>query len=1422
MGEDLKTTLSNIPCGLCVYRLAGGKISPVYHNSVFYEIMGYAEEHIRLVEKETSFLGVHPEDLEPLKRSIQGAIRSNGTVQHTYRLWNDSRGEYRWIRLEGSVKDAGDNTKLLYGVYSDVTGQIRTEMELNQATEKMQDIINAIPGGVAIYKVSDIFETVYFSDGVPELSGYTVEEYRELIKSDAAGMIYWEDTEMVLSRAGEVIRTHEIASFEFRKQHRDGHIVWVRVQIKWIGEEDGYPLLHCVFHNITDLKEAQLEVAHLVNSIPGGIASYRVEGERFIPTYFSDGVMALSGHSREEYEKMVADNALDIIYEPDRDRVLAAAVTALKSGGVLDVSYRMRHKNGQLIWIHLNGRRMGPLAESTGFYAVFTGMSADTRLFQSMVNETADAIYVIDRENYDLLYVNEARNLFAEGKNCVGQKCYAALHGKNAPCPFCTLKSRKPDGEEHEMLIEGTGRFYSTRFRETDWNGIPAYVKYVRDITETVITRKDNERLEQYFQTVLKNLPGGVAVVRYEDQGNMTPEFLSDGFAAMTGMTLQEAWDLYREDAMAGVHPEDRVYVYQQMNAYIAGGEGHCEIVYRLQKGDGSYLWVKNSLTLIEYEDGERRVYSVYQDMTNEKEEQNRIRQQYKDLILQHYHTQDPNALIVGHCNITQNRILEIIDHTHSDLLKNFGSAREGFFTGLSTLVVEEQERQEFLGMYLNKPALEAFRRGIPERQFECFVRMPCDTKGRYVQIKMNLVEEPDSGDVTGILTVTDITSQTISDRILHRLSAAGYDFVADIDLPNDCYRVLTSNEKAGCIPPREGLYSRWVQNMLETRLLPKDRDRYKAMMDPEGLSERLQNAGSYTFAYSITDDGGDVRTKNVTVSLVEARLGRVCLARADITDSVREQQGLLRLIAYTFELAGFINIGSGGLTLYTRKTVLENLPPYFTENYGVSIPRFVDGYIADENRDYAAAQFDIQTMAKRLEENPNGYDFLVSYRGENGERYKQVNVMWGDVNRSTICLVRADVTDVLAAERKTKKALENALSLAEEANRAKSDFLSAMSHDIRTPMNAIMGMTALAVAHMDEPGRVSDCLNKISVSSRHLLSLINDILDMSKIESSQITLNCRKINLTELLGQLSSIMSPQAKEAGLRLEFRTAEIRHVCFYGDFLRINQILLNILSNAVKYTPEGGSVAFLAEEIPPVDSGDGVRYRFTVSDTGVGMSEEFLSRIFEPFTRSTGTMRVEGTGLGLSITKGLVELMGGTITVKSRLHQGSSFCVELEGQWADTEGEDSVKAGGEPFPVNADKDLFAGRRFLVAEDNAINAEILCELLSMYGADSVVKTDGVQALQEFRTAAPGTYDAVLMDIQMPEMNGYDTARCIRGMKRSDAGEIPIIAMTANAFAEDVKAAMDAGMTAHVAKPIDVEVLRETLMKILPGRKE
>lgn len=555
-----------------------------------------------------------------------------------------------------------------------------------------------------------------------------------------------------------------------------------------------------------------------------------------------------------------------------------------------------------------------------------------------------------------------------------------------------------------------------------------------------------------------------------------------------------------------------------------------------------------------------------------------------------------------------------------------------------------------------------------------------------------------------------------------------------------------------------------------------------------------------------MVDDSGDIRIKNMTVFATDLRLGRVCLARTDITESVRQQQGLLYMIAYTFDLAGFVDLSSGGrLTMYTRDTVLKNLPPFIMENYDEAIMRFLGSHDSEDAKRDVRELFRTKTMLKNLREKPSGYDFLFSYKEDDGSlRYKQVNVLWGDANHRTICLVRADVTDMLASERQTKKILEDALALAEEANKAKSEFLSAMSHDIRTPMNAITGMTALAAAHLDDRERVADCLKKISVSSRHLLSLVNDILDMSKIESSKITLNRMSISLSGLVEQLSAIIAPQAGGAGLRFVINKGDIRHDCFYGDVLRINQILINILSNAVKFTPEGGTVEFRIEELETCREPEHTRYRFTVRDTGIGMSEEFLSHIFDPFTRSNRTAGIEGTGLGLSITKGLVDLMGGTISVESRVGEGTTFCVELEGECADGMDSDvSEETDAGILEPGADT-LLAGRRFLIAEDNAINAEIISELLRMFGAEPVLRQNGAQAVREFRDAPAGTYDAVLMDIQMPVMNGYEAARAIRETDREDAGTIPVIAMTANAFAEDVEKSRRAGMNAHISKPV------------------
>lgn len=1413
--EQLRQSLSSIPCGLCVYRYEGGRIIPLFHNRTFYEIMGYSPEHIRSVEQATEFLGVHPEDMAPLQDKIQLLLRNGGTIRHTYRVWNDKQGGYRWIRLDGSAKPDGDDGKLLFGVYSDVSGEKELEAELTDANGKMQDIINAIPGGVAVYKVSDKFETIYFSDGVPELTGYTAEEYRIWCRRDAAEMTYREDTGMVVAKAGEVIESRGMAEFEFRKLHRNGQIVWVRVQMKWIGEQDGCPLLHCVFHNITDYREAQLEKDHLINSIPGGIVSFRYEGSGFVPTFISDGAMALTGYSRGEYEEFCRYDIFEGVYEPDRERVLSAARCACQSGGVLDVSYRIRHKQGNLIWIHLNGRRMGPILDGARFYAVFSGMSAEARLFQNIANETADAIYVIDKRNYDLLYANEAKPLFVRKADSLGQKCYAALHGKTEPCEFCTLNEHRADGQKHEMTVDSSGRFYSTNFREMDWNGIPAYVKYVWDVTEEVRTRREKERLEMYFKNVVEKLPGGISVLRFESDGTMNPEFISPGFAQLAHMTQQEAETRYRTDAFAGIVSEDAEAARKKLSYCMERGEGQFEFSGRMERAGEKDIWVKGTYSLRHTSDGTNRLYAMFTDISGAVEEKEQLRLHYEELIRQHYRMPGPNALIVGHCNITRNRILEIIDYTDSDLLETFGTVREEFFTGIAGLVTDEKERRAFLEKYLNAPAMNAFLNHDTEQILDCFIRLPRENRGRYARFKVNLVETPDTGDVTGILTVTDITDQTISDRILHQISSAGYDMVADLDLEQDTFTVLTGSERSGCVPETGGSHSGRVEFMLQSAVVPKDRECYSRCLEAHRMRERLEQEGTYTFSYSVMDEMGDIRTKKMTVSAIDLRLSRVCLLRTDITDSVREQQGLLNMMAYTFELMGFINISEGRFVMYNRRMVLEYLPAYVIENYNDAVGIFSDVYVSEESRDEVRTQFRLETMLRRLEEEPAGYDFVLPYMPGGELRYKQIIVLWGDQNHRTICMVRADVTDMLAAERKAKKELEKALKQAEEANRAKSDFLSAMSHDIRTPMNAIIGMTALAVAHLDEREWVEDCLKKISVASRHLLSLVNDVLDMSRIERSKIILNLMKQSLSGLIEQISAIMVPQAAEAGLRFDIRFGSILHDTFYGDSLRISQILINLLSNAVKFTPEGGLVEFLAEEVPPVKGENNVRYRFTVSDTGIGMPEEFLNRLFEPFVRNSSAERIEGTGLGLSITRSLVELMDGEIAVESQVNRGSVFRVELECQAAEGEPDSGPDKKAETGTVT--ERTFDGRRFLIAEDNEINAEILCELLRMSGADSVVKTDGEKAVREFRESPANTYDAILMDIQMPVMNGYEAAREIRKTQREDARRIPIVAMTANVFMEDVQAAGEAGMTAHVAKPIDVALLNSTLCRVL-----
>ena len=536
-------------------------------------------------------------------------------------------------------------------------------------------------------------------------------------------------------------------------------------------------------------------------------------------------------------------------------------------------------------------------------------------------------------------------------------------------------------------------------------------------------------------------------------------------------------------------------------------------------------------------------------------------------------------------------------------------------------------------------------------------------------------------------------------------------------------------------------------------------------------------------------------------------------------------------------------------------------------------------------------------------------------------------------------------------ALRAANEELEEALRAAEAANQAKSRFLSSMSHDIRTPMNAIMGMTSIGLSHIDEKARVQDCLSKIQTASAHLMSLVNDVLDMSRIDSGRLTLGEEPFSLADLVHDIAVIVLPQARQKNQELQIEIGRIEEEVLLGDELRLRQILVNIIGNAVKYTQEGGAIhvgltARRAAEEGPVE------LAFSCRDNGIGMSPTFLEKIFIPFerVRSAAVSKIEGTGLGMSIVKSLVDRMGGRITVESREGEGSCFRVELslpaaprsrgrltlpegavvlvaesgeerarrigeclaeggltpvrtrtgmasvtwlteaqyeerlpcalllgqeledmpvlemaahvrqlagrefpivlvsEDDWAQIEYRAtragvsafvpcplfssrlletlSELMGGDRGDQSAGGDLnadYSGSRVLLVEDNELNQEIAVELLGLTGVQVEVAGDGAQAVDMFAAAPAGYYDLIFMDVQMPVMNGYEATRRIRQMDREDAGRVWIVAMTANAFVEDVRLSREAGMNEHVSKPVDLERLQEILRaQLKPGGRE
>ena len=576
------------------------------------------------------------------------------------------------------------------------------------------------------------------------------------------------------------------------------------------------------------------------------------------------------------------------------------------------------------------------------------------------------------------------------------------------------------------------------------------------------------------------------------------------------------------------------------------------------------------------------------------------------------------------------------------------------------------------------------------------------------------------------------------------------------------------------------------------------------------------------------------VRARFSIAEIQDGVLTRVIFASMDIneqklTELMEEQQkklyfesqNIIKGLSAFYHSVFYVDLVEETFqTFVIREDVADRLN--HSDEYGALFGIYYEHLIHEEDKERFKQEMCLTAIKKRVQEGETIYDleYRRDYSGYYG--WMRIHIILAESRNGApikIILASHNVEKEKEQEAQSQQALFAAYEAARNANEAKSHFMAQMSHDIRTPMNAIIGMTAIAMGQADNEERVKDCLQKISLSSSHLLHLINEVLDMSKIERGQITLTEAPFSLKGMFHEIGSIVYNESMEKGQTLHFLTDDIIHDNLLGDAGKIRQVLINLINNAIKYTPHGGTITVTSKEMMSGIPGVG-GFVFTVEDNGIGISEEFLDHIFVPFAREENchVRKVQGTGLGMSISHGIVTAMQGSIRVESKQGAGSRFIVTLTIRTLEEEGGEAAVLRA--LSGNTGRKLetcLQGLRLLLVEDNELNMEIAETLLRDAGFIVDRAENGYEALKLFNDSEPGTYDAILMDLQMPVMDGYTAAREIRSSSHPEAKTVPIIALTANAFAEDISKVMAAGMNDHVTKPIDFDRLLAALRKCI-----
>ncbi|MBC8530317.1 PAS domain-containing hybrid sensor histidine kinase/response regulator [Gehongia tenuis] len=937
-------------------------------------------------------------------------------------------------------------------------------------------------------------------------------------------------------------------------------------------------------------------------------------------------------------------------------------------------------------------------------------------------------------------------------------------------------------------------------------NGSEIILAYYTDVTEQKQLEQSLLLETQRYETLVNSIPGGVGLYRLDEK--FTPTYFNDRVCELCGMTRTEYKAAIQKSAISVFHPDDITGMIEEANAAFAQ-KRKVDYTYRLLQKQGGYKWTHISGEWLAEQGDCPVLCAVFTDINDQIIAQQALKEselRYKAAVrssginIWEYDVESDTVTVFSNssrmkkgCHVVPNYIQSTIDHGYihessiPDYLEVFQKLKQGEPEVTADLWYKTNNE---LGFWCERVTYTAIcnAHGKVLKYFGVGrdVTKEKNAQKRYqdeLAYRMAIQHTTMVSVLLNLSQNTIIDGKSKYDEITQKMQQSK---TAQAYMETIFTELITEQAVQECAAAfnRDALIKAFAQNQtVVTMDLPRAIEgKYYWTTLTAHMMKKPDDNDVVAFLYS-QDITNEKMMKSIMDAIVKSDYDYLVVA-----DGLRDSA-----MRYSENQLGINYM-------------------HYSDHFESDTHRYITQTVCKEDVPRVLHDFTLENIIRQLDDN-GSYSIFYSVEDKaTGEiRNKQLRFTYIHPEYKVFLMTRTDITQALEEQERKNKELSEALAFAERANMAKSEFMSRMSHEIRTPMNAIIGMAEIASQQLDEPEFVKECIEKSKYASKYLLSLINDILDMSKIESGNIVLNQEIIDFYTLVRSVDTIIRMQAEAAGVHFETAGLEKCGKHYLGDAVRLQQILINLLSNAIKFTKSGGKVTLSLE--CTYEAADQCVLRFIVQDTGIGISPEFIPNLFEPFSQehTSSTSSYGGTGLGLAISKNLAVLMGGDIAVESTLGTGTTFSVEIcltpaEEPLIDAAKQEEICEPGSGMD-------FIGKRILLVEDHELNIMVATRLLESKKAMVDVAVNGKLGLEKFSSSPAGYYDAILMDIRMPVMDGLTAAAAIRQLHRKDAQCIPIIAMTANAFDEDVKKSLAAGMVAHLAKPIDPPLLYRTL---------